>query len=141
MSADASQELTELETRWTVRERKWAHRLGRLRLGVEPLDEQLTRLRRTTWVLSIVPGFIALIVLTLFTAFARPDVGLVVILILFAPMIVFPWVGYARLKAPDRRVSRGPGKVRGREKTAARRLGPDGHDFMNVAGRSRSRGL
>ena len=98
MSADASQELTELETRWSVRERKWAHRLGRLRLGVEPLEEQLTRLRRTTWVLSIVPGFIALIVLTLFTAFARPDIGLVVILILFAPMIVFPWVGYARLK-------------------------------------------
>jgi hypothetical protein len=98
MNADASKDLTELETRWSVRERKWALWLGRLRLGVEPLEEQLTRLRRTTWALAIVPGIIALIVLTLFTVFGRPDIGLVVILILFAPMILFPWVGYARLK-------------------------------------------
>jgi hypothetical protein len=98
MNADASKDLTELESRWRMRERKWACRLGRLRLGVEPLEEQLTRLRRTTWALAIVPSIIALIVLTLFTVFGRPDIGSVVILILFAPMILFPWVGYARLK-------------------------------------------
>jgi ABC-type transport system involved in cytochrome bd biosynthesis fused ATPase/permease subunit len=98
MHGEASKELTELESQWIARQRKWARRLGRLRLGVEPLDEQLTRLRRTTWALAIIPSFIALIVLTLFTVFGRLDIGLVVILILFAPMILFPWVGYARLK-------------------------------------------
>lgn len=98
MNGEASKDLTELETRWSERERTWARRLGRLRLGVEPLEEQLTRLRRTTWALTIVPGIIALIVLTLFTVFGRPDIGLAVILILFAPMMLFPWVGYARLE-------------------------------------------
>jgi hypothetical protein len=98
MSGDASKDLAELESRWSLRERIWAHRLGRLRLGVEPLEEQLTRLRRTTWALAIIPSFIGLFVQTLFTVFSRPDIGLVVVLILFAPMILSPWVGYARLK-------------------------------------------
>ena len=98
MNADASKELTELETRWSVRERKWARRLGRLRLGVEPLEEQLTRYRRTTWALAVVPGIIALMFLTLFTVFGRPDIGLIVILMLFVPMILFAWLDYAKLK-------------------------------------------
>ena len=77
MNADASNELTELESRWSVRERQWARSLGRLRLRVEPLEEQLTRLRRTTWALTVVPGIIALFVLTLFTVIrpARHRVG------------------------------------------------------------------
>ncbi len=41
MNADVSKDLNDLETRWRVREREWARRLGRLRLGVEPLEEQL----------------------------------------------------------------------------------------------------
>ncbi len=98
MNADASKELAELETRWSERERKWARGLGRLRLGVEPLEEQLTRYRRTTWALVVVPGIIALMFLTLFTVFGRPDIGLIVIVILFVPMIVCAWLGYARLK-------------------------------------------
>ena len=59
MNADASKDLAELESRWRARERNWARRLGRLRLGVEPLEEQLTRYRRTTWALAVVPGIIA----------------------------------------------------------------------------------
>ena len=98
MNADASKDLAELETRWRVRERNWARRLGRLRLGVEPLEEQLTRYRRTTWALAVVPGIIALMFLTLFTVFGRPDIGFVVILILFVPMIVFSWLGYKKLE-------------------------------------------
>ena len=112
MNADASKDLAELETRWRLRERKWARRLGRLRLGVEPLEEQLTRYRRTTWVLAIVPGFIALMFLTLFTVFGRPDIGLIVILILFAPMIVSRLGGLRAAEAAGRRVSRGAGKLR-----------------------------
>ena len=48
MNADVSKDLAELETRWRVRERKWARRLGHLGLGVEPLKEQLNGYRRTT---------------------------------------------------------------------------------------------
>ena len=95
MNADASKDLAELETRWRVRERNWACRLGRLRLGVEPLEEQLTRYRRTTWAL---PGIIALMFLALFTVFGRPDIGFIVTLILFLPMVLFAWLGYAKLK-------------------------------------------
>jgi multisubunit Na+/H+ antiporter MnhB subunit len=100
MNADASKDLAELETRWRVRERDWARKLGRLRLGVEPLEEQLERYRRTTWALAIVPGVIALMFLTLFTVFGRPDIGLIVVLILFVPMILCAWLGYTRLKRP-----------------------------------------
>jgi len=98
MQADASEELAKLETRWRVREREWARSLGRLRLGVEPLEEQLARHRRTTWALAVIPGIIALMFLTLFTVFGRPDIGLIVILILFVPMILCAWLGYAKLK-------------------------------------------
>ena len=48
--------------------------------------------------IAVVPGIIALMFLTLFTVFGRPDIGFAVILILFVPMILFAWVGYARLK-------------------------------------------
>jgi|GEM_PF-971582 multisubunit Na+/H+ antiporter MnhB subunit len=98
MNADVSNNLTELDTRWRAREQEWARRLGRLRLGVEPLEEQLARYRRTTWALAIVPGIIALMFLTLFTVFGRPDIGLVVVVILFVPMTLFPWLGYTKLK-------------------------------------------
>lgn len=98
MNADVSKDLTEMDTRWKAREREWARRLGRLRLGVEPLEEQLARYRRTTWALAIVPGIIALMFLTLFTVFGRPDIGLVVVVILFVPMILLPWLGYTKLK-------------------------------------------
>ncbi len=98
MNDDVSKELNDLETRWRDREREWARKLGRLRLGVEPLEEQLTRYRRTTWALAIVPGIIALMFLTLFTVFGRPDIGFVVIVILFVPMILFAWRDYVRLK-------------------------------------------
>jgi multisubunit Na+/H+ antiporter MnhB subunit len=98
MNADVSKDLTELDTRWRAREREWARRLGRLRLGVEPLEDQLARYRRTTWALAVVPGIIALMFLTLFTVFGRPDIGLVVVVILFVPMTLFPWLGYTKLK-------------------------------------------
>ncbi len=98
MHADVNREVDELDARWRVRERDWACKLGRLRLGVEPVEEQLTRYRRTTWVLVIIPAVIALMFLALFTVFGRPDIGLVVILILFLPMILLAWMDYTRLK-------------------------------------------
>jgi hypothetical protein len=37
------------EDEWQERERQWQRRLGRLRLGAEPIAEQLAKYRRVTW--------------------------------------------------------------------------------------------
>src|SRR6516225_6052938 len=70
--------LAELETRWAARSKHWARKLGRVRLGVEPIEEQLARYRRVTWVLTAVPGFVAAFLFCLFAVFGRPDIGLFV---------------------------------------------------------------
>ena len=38
-----------IESRWRLRENQWRRKLGRLRLGVEPIEEQLARYRGVTW--------------------------------------------------------------------------------------------
>jgi hypothetical protein len=65
---------------------------------VEPLEIQLARYRRVTWALALVSGTMSLMFLTLFSAFGRPDIGLLVAGFLFVPVGLFPWIGYARLK-------------------------------------------
>jgi hypothetical protein len=102
MNVELSRRWTALEDRWREREREWAERLGRLRLGAEPIEDQLARYRRVTWGLMIVPAIISLMFLALFSVFGRPDIGLLVILILFVPMIVFAWTGYKRLERKGR---------------------------------------
>jgi hypothetical protein len=98
MEMKVSHELRELETRWRTREQEWRRKLGRLRLGVEPLEEQLARYRRVTWALTAVPAIIAVMFLGLFTAFRRPDIGALVVAILFGPVIVFSWLGFKKLE-------------------------------------------
>jgi hypothetical protein len=102
MNVDMNRRWTVLEDRWREREREWAERLGRLRLGVEPIEDQLARYRRVTWGLMIVPAIISVMFLALFSVFGRPDIGLLVILILFVPMIVFSWLGFKRLERKGR---------------------------------------
>jgi hypothetical protein len=82
---------------WSARERHWQRKLGRLRLGVEPLDVQLTRYRRVTWMLTAVPLAIALMFVSLFTAFHRPDVGLILVAIVLLPVVVIAWIDYGLL--------------------------------------------
>jgi hypothetical protein len=91
-----------LDERWRERRNVWARKLGRLRLGVEPLDVQITRHRLTTWVMTAVAGTIGLMFVALFSAFRRPDVGLVLVAILMLPVIVFSWIGYWRLATQAR---------------------------------------
>lgn len=91
------------ERRWRDRQRYWARKLGRLKLGVEPLDEQLSKLRRVTWVLTLVPAGIALIFLAIFTAFGRPDIGLILIAVILGPVVLVAWLDYARLARLARR--------------------------------------
>jgi integral membrane sensor domain MASE1 len=77
---------------WSARLQYWRRKLRRLRLEAEPLEVQLARYRRVTWALTAIPLAIALMFVALFSAFRRPDVGIVLALILFAPVIAVAWV-------------------------------------------------
>jgi hypothetical protein len=94
---NAAVEEGEIESRWRDRQKHWRRKLGRLRLGVEPIEEQLTRYRRVTWGLTAVPFVLAIFFVTLFTVFGRPDVGLILVGILLLPIILGAWLDYAVL--------------------------------------------
>jgi hypothetical protein len=97
MNAPTSSPSEELETRWRLRESYWRRKLGRLRLGVEPIDDQLARHRRVTWALTAVPGLLAAMFLALFTAFGRPDIGLIPIAVVLLPIVLGAWWDYATM--------------------------------------------
>jgi hypothetical protein len=93
----------DLESRWRLRQNQWRRKLGRLRLGVEPIDEQLARYRRVTWALTAVPALVALMFLTLFTVFGRPDIGLIFDAVVLLPIVIGAWLDYALLARQARR--------------------------------------
>jgi hypothetical protein len=90
--------LVDLETSWSAREAHWARRLGRLRLRVEPIEEQLARIRRVTVVNTAVCGFLSVFLFILFVAFRRPDIGFTVAVLLFVPIAGGAWLGFYRLE-------------------------------------------
>jgi len=77
---------------WSARLRYWRRKLRRLRLEAEPLEVQLARYRRVTWALTAIPLALAVMFVALFTAFRRPDVGVVLALILLVPVVVVAWI-------------------------------------------------
>lgn len=84
-------------------------RLGRLRLGAEPLADQLARLRRAAWALTAIVGGVALSFLALFTAFDAPGMGLVVVAVLLLPIVGLAWLDYRRqVRHAARYERRGP---------------------------------
>ena len=87
---------------WPERERRWRKKLGRIRLGVEPIPEQVEKYRKMTWVLTGVAGGIAAMFFALFTAFRSPWLGLAVATILFGPVIGGAWIGF---KTTERRAA------------------------------------
>lgn len=80
----------------------WARKLRRLRLDAEPIEEQLARYERATWVLTIVCSLMGLMFLLLFGAFRRPDLGGLIALVLFGPLIAFAWLDQKRLERAAR---------------------------------------
>jgi hypothetical protein len=88
----------ELEPEWQERLRYWKRALGRIQLGVEPVEDQLEKYRRVTWVLTAVAAGVAIFFLSLFTAFRRPDIGAIVVLVLLVPMVAMAWLDFFRLK-------------------------------------------
>lgn len=98
MDVDVSQVRADLEARWRDREEHWARKLGRIRLGVEPIEVQLARYWRSALALMIVPAIIALMFLTLFSVFGRGDIGLGIVVVFFVPIILFAWLGYKTME-------------------------------------------
>jgi hypothetical protein len=103
METTISKQIEDLDTQWRLREGRWRYQLGRLRLGVEPLGEQLVRYRRVTWALTVVPSLLALMFLTLFGVFGRPDIGLIFVAIVLAPIVLGAWIDYTLLAKRARR--------------------------------------
>ena len=93
----------ELEASWRAREDHWRRKLGRLRLGVEPIEEQLARYRRVTWALTAVPAGLAVMFFTLFAIFGYPLVGLVLDAVLLLPIALGAWADYGWMALRTRR--------------------------------------
>ncbi|WP_422929511.1 hypothetical protein [Singulisphaera sp. PoT] len=83
---------------WTLREQYWRRRLGRIRLGAEPVEEQVAKYRRATWLVTGVSLGLAAIFVALFSAFRRPDIGLILAGILFLPVVALAWLDDAMTK-------------------------------------------
>jgi hypothetical protein len=87
------------DPQWDARQRHWARKLGRLRLGAEPIEEQVARYRRVTLLLTAIPAALALMFVGLFTAFRRPDVGALLSLVLLLPVVAIAWLDFALLRS------------------------------------------
>ena len=87
---------------WNERERYWRRKLGRIRLGVEPVEDQLERYRRVTLLLTLVPGLLAAMFVSLFAAFGRPGVGAVFAAVFLLPIVLMAWLDYALLRSRTR---------------------------------------
>ena len=93
----------DLEAQWRLREGYWRRKLGRLRLGVEPIEDQLVRYRRVTWALTAVPSILGIMFVTLFTVFGRADIGLILVAIVLLPIVLGAWWDYAMMAGRARR--------------------------------------
>ena len=96
----------DLESAWKDRQRYWGRKLRRLRLAAEPVEEQLDRYRRATWILTALLALLALFFVGLFAAFERPDIGGVLALVLLAPIVSLAWIDYGLLARRAARYSR-----------------------------------
>jgi hypothetical protein len=96
----------DMEAQWRLRENYWRRKLGRLRLGVEPIEEQLARYRRATWALTAVPAILAVFFVSLFTVFGRPDIGLILVAVVLLPVVLGAWWDYAMMAGRARRYRR-----------------------------------
>jgi len=112
-TSESEQDSNKIEQRRRERQRYWARKLGRLRLGVEPLDEQLAKYRRVTWALTLIPSAMGMLFVALFTAFGRPDIGLIVVAIVLGPVAAIAWLDYALLARNARRYQAEQAKVAG----------------------------
>jgi hypothetical protein len=82
-----------------AREAYWRERFGSFGLNPGPVHLGHLRVRfYTTIVMSGLVAIIGLIMLAIFAAFGRPDVGLRIFGFLFLPLILWTWLEYAVLR-------------------------------------------
>ena len=93
----------DLESRWQASQNQWRRKLGRLRLGVEPIEEQVARYRGVTVVLTVVSSALGLMFLTMLTVFRRPDIGHIFDGIILLPIVIVAWLDFALLASRARR--------------------------------------
>ena len=85
---------------WPDREAYWRRRLRRIRFDAEPIGEQLARQFRVTVALTAIPGGVGLMILAIFAAFGRVDVGSAVVgVLVLRPGVGLAWLDYAVLRA------------------------------------------
>src|ERR1700738_2537228 len=89
----------ETDQDWADRELYWQSKLRRLRFGVEPLPVQVEKYRKVTIVLTAVSACMAMMFLALFSAFRRPEIGLIIDVAFFVPIIGLAWLDFATLAA------------------------------------------
>jgi hypothetical protein len=98
LSASGSSGERDLETRWRERENEWRRKLGRIRVGVEPVEEQLARYRRVMWALVALPAFLGVAFISLFTAFRHPGIGVLLAALLMMTIGLGARVDYMLLE-------------------------------------------
>ena len=106
MNVDHTLTALGMNDEWAVRQRYWSKKLGRIRLGVEPVQVQLDKYRRVTIGMTVFPFSVGLMFVALFSAFGRPDVGLILASVLFIPVVAIAWIDFAVLSSRVKRYLR-----------------------------------
>lgn len=87
---------------WAARELRWRRELRRLRFDAEPIPVQVEKYRRVTIGLTAVAAGMAVLFLLVFAAFRRPDIAVVIDLVLFGPIVGLAWLDYRSLERKAR---------------------------------------
>lgn len=103
MNASTPEAEADRDAAWRDRQDHWRRKLGRLRLGAEPIEEQLARYRLMTQVGTGVVAVVAAMFVTLFGVFGRPLIGLGFVAIVLLPIVAVAWADYALMAARARR--------------------------------------
>ncbi len=82
----------------SARQFYWQSQLRPIRLGAEPVADQIRRRMLVNAAGSVCVALIGLIFLGIFAAFGRSDLGLIIAGTLFAVGIVGNWIVYFRLR-------------------------------------------
>ncbi len=80
------------------REAYWRGKLGAIRIGAEPVEAQLRRRFLAMLVITGLTAMIGLMLLAIFVAFGRSDVGLRVAGVVILPATLWFWLDYWTLR-------------------------------------------
>ena len=81
-----------------AREAYWRQKLRPIHLGAEPVEAQLAIKRGGMVVISGLTVFVGLLVLAIFGAFGRADVGLRIFGLIVVPATAWFWLDYGTLR-------------------------------------------